>query len=255
MLNLVIFSMLNIAVSIVPVKGILEEVGGTHFKYTVVYPVSANPHMYEPKPSDILKVKKADLFIYSGRAEPGGRRLCRMAKKCISLEKVLGIEDTTNPHIWLNPELVKRILDSMSSIFSKLEPQLSDTFKYNAEVTKEKIDSILQKVKHAEGETVLLMHGAFVPLFEVLGYKVLVVSKEPGREPRARRIKELADKIQKNRVFFGVCEAGRPCKIVHALSKKYNFKVIELNPLYRSTFTNFLSNVVQTIKNATNSSH
>ena len=254
MINLLLFSMLNIAVTIAPIKGIVEEIGGSHFNYETIYPLSANPHIYEVRPGDIMKVKKASLFIYSGRAEPGGKKLCQIAKKCVSLEKMLSVKKTTNPHIWLNPILVKGVIDSISSLFGTLEPEFSDTFMHNAAYTKSVIDTILNEVHNAKGKSVILIHSAFEPLFKEMGFDVLIVSKEPGREPGARRIKELSDEIKKKNVVLGVCETGRSCKIVKGLSKRYKFKVIELNPLYTQNFTDFLKNAVITIENATNSS-
>ncbi len=253
MILLFLLSVVNISVSIAPLAGIMEEIGGNYFKYEVIYPVSANPHMYEPRPSDILKVKKSELFVYSGRAEPGAEKLCRMAKRCISIEKMLNIKNDVNPHIWLSPKLVKVMADSLSLELSRLFPDKKDMFMKKVSMMKFKIDSILKELKDVKKGTVLLMHGAFVPLFKELGFNVLIVTKEPGMEPGARRIKELSDILNQQKVLFGVCESNRPCTPVKMLSKRYGFKVITLDPLYTESFTDFLKKTVLTVKNAANS--
>lgn len=255
MIVLWLIALMNISVSIAPIGGILKEIGGEYFDYKVIYPTSANPHMYEPRPEDILKVKNSQVFIYSGRAEPGAIKLCKIAKRCISIEKRLNIERTINPHIWLSPKLVKEILDTFSLEFATLLPQFRDTFILKAEKIKSKIDTILEKSKREDRPLVLLMHSAFEPLFRELGFDVLIVSKEPGMEPKARRLKELSDILKRKDVILGVCEKSRPCKPVRMLAKSYDFNIIVLNPLYEETFTDFLQKAVLTIKNASNSSY
>ncbi len=254
MLVLLLFSVFNIAVSISPIKGIVEEIGGKYFSYQVVYPRSANPHLYEPRPADMLKVKKADLFIYAGRAEPGGTKLCKMARKCVSLESLINVDKKADPHVWLAPGFVKEIADSLAGLLANIRPQLRDTFKNNARKLSFFIDSLLA-VSKTKGKSVILMHGAFKPLFEELGFDVLVISKEPGIEPGARRIKEVSDSLKQKNVVFGVCEEARPCNAVIILSKRYNFKVITLDPLYDVNFTTFLREAILKINNAANNSN
>ena len=247
-----IYAMLTVSVSVTPIKGIVEEIGGNYFTYEVVYPEGANPHLYEPKPTDILKIKKSDVFIYSGRAEPGGKKLCNLAKRCVSLESFAEMKKNRNPHLWLSPMDVYSIADSLAALFSHLEPEYRDTFLKRAQRVRYVIDSLLKnnQVKESAG-FVLLMHGAFVPLFKQLGYKTIVVSRESGTEPGAAVLKTLRDIASKKGFVLGVCEEKRPCKIVKLLSKEFHFPVINLNPLYNKPFTIFLEDAIGRIKDAT----
>ncbi len=251
--TLFLFAKVTIAVSISPIKGIVEEIGGKQFRYEVVYPEGANPHLYEPKPSDVLKVKKSDVFIFAGRAEPGAKKLCRLAKRCISLERLLHTTRRTNPHIWLNPLAVHALADTLATLLSYYNPEYKDTFLKRAEKMKKIIDSLLKLNKKEKG-TVLLMHGAFVPLFTQLGYKVEVIAREPGVEPGATIFKTLKEKASREEFILGVCEEGRPCKILKIVAEEAHFPVIFLNPLYNTSFTRFLENAVMKINNAAHSS-
>ena len=248
-----IYAALSVAVSIAPLKGIVEEVGGHYFTYHVVYPEGANPHLYEPKPSDILKVKKATIFIYSGKAEPGGKRLCAIAKKCIRLEDLVKRENP-DPHIWLSPKDVYLLMDTLAVILASLEPSYKDTFLKRAESVKTTIDSLMKVHRvYRQEKRVLLMHRAFAPLFKQLGYKVEVVAKEPGVEPGASVLKVLIHKATDQGFVLGVCEEKRPCKILKMVASNANFPIISLNPLYDTSFTSFLKDALRRIENATHS--
>ncbi len=252
--SLFIFASMTISVSISPIKGILEEIGGQNFQYEVIYPQHSNPHFYEPKPGDILKVKKSEVFVYSGRAEPGADKLCKIAKRCIKMEDLIEGADTMNPHLWLNPEFVSSIVDTIARELSLLDPVHSDTFVNRAKVMKEVIDSFLKHCKNSDvGAYVLLMHRAFLPLFVKLGFNVEVVAKEPGVEPGAGRIKNLLKEFKKRHFVLGVCESNMSCKELRMLAEESNFPVITLNPLYNDGFTYFLKSTLKSISDATNS--
>ena len=49
-----------ITVSIAPFKYFVEEIAGDDFKVNVMVPAGANPHIYEPFPEQISKLRKSD---------------------------------------------------------------------------------------------------------------------------------------------------------------------------------------------------
>ena len=61
-----IFSNINAVVSIVPVQTILKAIGGEKVNITVMVQAGDSPHSYEPKPSQMLSVAKADIFFAIG---------------------------------------------------------------------------------------------------------------------------------------------------------------------------------------------
>lgn len=45
---------------------LVDQVGGEHVSVHVVAPPTFNPHFIDPRPSDVLKLKRADVFIHGG---------------------------------------------------------------------------------------------------------------------------------------------------------------------------------------------
>ena len=45
---------------------LVETVGGDRVEVTHIASPKFNPHFIDPKPSDVLNVKRADLFVHAG---------------------------------------------------------------------------------------------------------------------------------------------------------------------------------------------
>lgn len=58
----------EIVTSLFPLAEFAEEVGGNYVEVTLLLPPGMEPHSYDPKPSDIVKLSKADMFVYVGEA-------------------------------------------------------------------------------------------------------------------------------------------------------------------------------------------
>ena len=57
---------LKVVTSIFPFQEFAREVGGTRVEVVLLLPPGVEAHSWEPTPSDMLKVRQADVFIYVG---------------------------------------------------------------------------------------------------------------------------------------------------------------------------------------------
>jgi ABC-type Zn uptake system ZnuABC Zn-binding protein ZnuA len=66
----------------------IEEIGGDNINLTILMPLEANPHTYDPSPQDAAKISDADLIFYVGlKYEPAG--LIKLLENSSSSEDVL----------------------------------------------------------------------------------------------------------------------------------------------------------------------
>jgi len=56
----------TIVTTLFPLYEFAKEVGGDKVEVTLLLPPGAEAHTYEPKPSDIIKINEADVFLYVG---------------------------------------------------------------------------------------------------------------------------------------------------------------------------------------------
>jgi zinc transport system substrate-binding protein len=55
-----------ITISIPPFKYFIEAIGGDDFSVNVMVPAGANPHIYEPVPDQITKLRKSVAYVSDG---------------------------------------------------------------------------------------------------------------------------------------------------------------------------------------------
>ena len=80
---------ITIVTTIFPFYEFAKEVGKDNVEVTLLLPPGAESHTFEPKPSDIIKISKADIFLYVGeRMEPWAHDIL----EGINNEKIIIIE-------------------------------------------------------------------------------------------------------------------------------------------------------------------
>ncbi len=57
---------LRVVVSILPVANIVYNIGGDRIDLDAIMPPGADPHTFEPRPSDAVKLSQADLIFFNG---------------------------------------------------------------------------------------------------------------------------------------------------------------------------------------------
>src|SRR6516165_6966170 len=58
---------LQAVVTIFPLFDFCRQIGGDRVEVSLLLPPGVEPHEFEPKPEDIVRINRADLFIYSNR--------------------------------------------------------------------------------------------------------------------------------------------------------------------------------------------
>jgi zinc/manganese transport system substrate-binding protein len=115
------------------------QVGGSHVHVTsLITDPNADPHNYEPTPSDGRSVAMAAMVIDNGvgydawapkllSADPGTRTV-------LDVGKLLGLKDGANPHRWYNPADVGRVIAALAADYARIDP--SDAGYFSAQATR-----------------------------------------------------------------------------------------------------------------------
>ncbi|MEM2899475.1 MAG: zinc ABC transporter substrate-binding protein [Thermoplasmata archaeon] len=91
---------LEVVASFYPLYFFSKEIAGDKGLVSMLIPDNAEPHAWEPKPSDIMKVDKADVFVYNGAGfEPWLGSLLKSSqnKKLIVVDTSIGMELQLHP--------------------------------------------------------------------------------------------------------------------------------------------------------------
>lgn len=161
---------LTVVTTIFPVFDIARSVSGGKADVSMLVPPGVEPHEFEPRPADIIKVHNADLFIYSGPAMErwvrnlpgvtGGeeRNLVNVAEG-INFSSAPGSE--LDPHIWLDFSNAMTMSDNIAAAFAKKDPANARHYRKNSDALKGMLLDLDAKyargIKRCEKST--LVHG------------------------------------------------------------------------------------------------
>jgi len=197
---------LNVTVSILPQKFFVEKIGGDRVKVEVMVPSGAYPASYEPKPAQMVSLKRAKLYFSIGvpfekawlprfrSANPG----LRVVDTSEDIETIFmksrhfhrgekSPHSQNDPHIWLSPPLVKKQAKTIMEALVKLDPTAKDLYEKNYlgfvdEI--EKLDKYLKQLfEGKKGARFLVFHpswGYFARAYGLEQISMEIEGKNPG---------------------------------------------------------------------------
>ncbi len=243
---------LTVVTTLFPLYEFAREVGGEAVDVSLLIPAGAEPHTWEPKPSDIAKIHDADVFIYMGEEmEPWAASMLRTIRgeeprivEIIEgldrlLEKRRNVPSGSlrhDPHIWLDfaaaSLIVTHIADSLSEVF----PDIEDTFQDNAEVYNERLsqldDLFFQSLRKCRPRTFVFGgHAAFGPLASRYNLnQISIYSTSPDSEPSPRLIAAVVRTIRDQRLRVVYFEDLVNPRLTRVVAREAGVTALSLNP-------------------------
>jgi ABC-type Zn uptake system ZnuABC Zn-binding protein ZnuA len=211
---------LDVVASTTFLADIAQNVAGDRFEVQSLVPVGADPHAFEPTPSDLKKVAGADLVIVNGAGLEG--TLLATLQDAVGdtpiVDASAGLPTRTpkpgeprlasgekDPHFWLDPELVKAYVANIEKAFSAADPGGGATYKANAAAYDKKLDSLdawitqqVAQVPQADRKLVTdhASMGYFADRYGFTVVGTVVPSASSGETPTARQLADLTQTIR-----------------------------------------------------------
>jgi zinc/manganese transport system substrate-binding protein len=169
---------------------ILQAIGGDHVDVKVLQKPNRDVHFYEPTPSDIMKLFKADLFVHGGLdlemwrltlvdaarnrdVFPGGKGDVSAARGIALLEvprtgftrQEGDLHIYGNPHYWLDPANLGIIAENIEQGLSRVDPAHAADYERNLAAFQEKLDAAIPRWKAKlapyAGDKLVAYHNAW----------------------------------------------------------------------------------------------
>lgn len=200
-----------------------KAVGGDHAEVRMLIPPGIEPHGFEPTPGDMVRIQKADLFIYTGRAmEPWVDSLLvapdMQKTTVVEAGRSIGIDagakghandgerhrDGQDPHVWLDLSNAQKMVDTIRDGFIEKDSPHREQYRANADAYKAQLaalDERFRAVLSSCKKKVVIYggHAAFSYLANRYGLRFVAAYRgfSPDAEPTPRRIAEMADKMKR----------------------------------------------------------
>jgi zinc transport system substrate-binding protein len=247
---------IKVVTTLFPLYDFTKNVGGDYVDVTLLLPPGVESHSFEPKPSDILLINEADVFVYTGKyMEPWVEDIL----KSVDTSKVSVLDASTgvtlikdeheqeedhegdkeshefDPHIWLDFDNAKIMVNNIKDTLIRKNQDLNN---YIEEKTKKYIDVLndldqVYKKSLTSCESNKIIYGghyAFGYLAKRynLSYSS-AVGLSPDAEPTAKDIALLIDQIKRESIEYVFYEELSSPKIAETISKETGAMMLLLN--------------------------
>ena len=253
---------LNVVTSTEDLASITREVGGDKVAVIALAKGYQDPHFVEPKPSFILAVNRADLYIAVGREleigwlpplvtssrnariQPGARGHLDASLNVRILDIPTGqitramgdVHPSGNPHYWLEPGNGRLIAQAVRNKLGELAPadkayfgQRYDDFDRRLAVAEKRWDAAMAPYK---GTKVVTYHRSWPNFMERFGLEVIgYVEPKPGIPPSPAHTLELIDEMKRGGIKLIVVEPYFSLRTPQAIANQVSGgKVLILAP-------------------------
>ncbi|NTV30129.1 MAG: zinc ABC transporter solute-binding protein [Candidatus Omnitrophica bacterium] len=225
---------LQVVATIFPLYDFARTIAGDKADVSMLVPPGVEVHSFEPKPHDMSRINRADIFLFTGRMmEPWAADLLKgVTNNNLSVvdvghgihlieesgngekngqvgEAVPGTrfrthQDGQDPHIWLDPVLAQKMIDTIASALASADSANRGYYVVNAENYKAKLRALdvsyTAGLSSCELRTIIYAgHFAFGYLAE--RYRLDHVSPykgfSPDAEPSPREIAEVIRTVRR----------------------------------------------------------
>ncbi len=201
------------------IADLVEQVGEDYIEHEGILEPGADPHVYEPVPSDSVAFEKADLIFYNGyNLEPGLIKLMNAsgikAKKVALGELITPLDfeyqgqKEPDPHVWGSAENGIKMVNAIMTELIAIEPEHEAEFRENATELIQELEVLHQWIGEqiatipSEKRKLVTTHDAFQYYakaynLEIIGTLIGISTEE---QPSAQTVKNLSDTIKKSQV-------------------------------------------------------
>ncbi len=264
-------------VSIAPQEYFVERIGGERVKVQALVKPASSPATYEPTPRQMAALSEAKLYFRIG--VPFENALLPKIEETMKVLRIVdtrkGItlremkahhhhegreqpkgheqhngrgegedhqhEGGNDPHIWLNPRLVKLQARTIADALIEIDPHGKDVYEDNLAALLKDLGALDLKLAEAlapvKGKTFLVFHPAWGYFADAYGLKQEPVEIE-GKEPSARQLARIIERAKKEgvRVIFVQPQFGQAS--ARRIAEAIGGAVVPMDPLARDYIAN-----------------
>src|SRR6476619_3740670 len=211
-------------------RSITELIGGNKVSATSIATGYQNPHFVDPKPSYIIGLSNADVFVTVGLdleigwspqllASSRNTKIQKGAPGYVDASAGIGLLQVPasanraegdihiygNPHYWLDPFNGKVIARNIANGLERVDPSNKSTYETNLQAFFKKIDDKMKdwqaKMAAFKGTKIIAYHNEWVYFETRFGLNsVDFMEPKPGRPPSPSQLVKVIKEIQANNI-------------------------------------------------------
>jgi zinc transport system substrate-binding protein len=267
---------LKVIVSLQPLAGFVEKVGGDKVHVAMMVPPGASPHTYEPRPSQLKEVSTADLFVKVGSGVEFELvwmdRIIGVNKKMPVVDCSVGVEligaDVHNeghdegredvarrhagadPHIWLSTRNAGIMVNNIYEGLALTDPANSDYYAGNRDRFFAELDALDNEIERIlskkKTRRVMVYHPAWAYLARDYGLEEVPIERA-GKEASPAGIAGVVRQAREHGIKVIFASPEFSTRSAEVVAKEIGGRVVLLSPLEKDYIKN-LKKVAEALK-------
>ena len=245
---------IKVVTTLFPQYDFVNQVGKDAVEVKMLLKPGVESHTYEPTPSDIIDINKADIFLYTGdEMEPWVSKILDSLDSdvmIVDLSKNITLDEVEDhdhdheddhvhsydPHIWTNPLNAKVMVEDIKAALCEVDQTNAMTFENNAKEYLASLDQLDQDIRDMvkgakRNEVVFGGRFAFHYFFEEYGldYVSAYDSCSSETEPSAKVIATIIDKVKEDEIPVIFYEELANPKVAESIASATGTKTLLLH--------------------------
>lgn len=228
----------SVVASFYPAFEAAQRVGGDRASVSNLTPAGAEPHDLELTARQVDRVAAADLLLYVGGGfQPGVERAVERADgTAIDLLDVESNPIPGDPHVWLDPTLMKRVVERTQAAYTEIDPADAGGYQERGEAFGRELDQLdadfRNGLRDCDRRIIVTAHDAFGYLARRYGLVQEAVSGlSPESEPEPSRLSQLTAKVKAEGITTVFYETLVSPRVADTLAREAGVRTAVLNPL------------------------
>lgn len=233
---------LTVAVSIIPVEGIVKAICGELADVVTMIPSGSSPETYEPTPRQMVEFSDADVYFAIGVPSedavlgklPESVSLVRLDEACTERFGNLTLDGGRDPHIWLSARRVSYMADKICEYMVSADAEHAGIYRANTEAYKTSLKEADEYVRSAlEGirsREFVVFHPAFNYFAKEYDLTMYAL-EEGGKEATAKHLAEMVDFANERGIKAVFYQAEVDSRQAKAFADEIGGKTVMLSPL------------------------
>jgi zinc transport system substrate-binding protein len=250
---------LRVVAAFYPLAEIARGVGGELVQVTDLTPPGQGPHDLELQPKQVTDIEGADLAVYIGRGfQPqvddavAGAPDDLVRLDVLDHVELLGVDaqlDGTvgevdgevlagdvDPHVWLDPTRVIRIVDVVADAFVAADPDRADQYRANADAYLTGLTGLDADYRTGLADcgsnVIVTSHRAFGYLADRYGLRQIPIAGiSPEIEPDAKTLEAIAAEARAEGVTTIFLESVAPPDLAETVAREIGAELDLLDPI------------------------
>lgn len=257
----------SVVTTLFPLYDFTKHIGGEYVEAALLLPPGVESHAFEPKPSDIIRIERSDIFVFTGKAmEPWAEDIASgaAAKGVRIVDASAGIEmmaeedeheegheegheeegaheeehhdhGGADPHIWLDFDNAAKMASSIAAALAEKDPAHAAEYQANAEGYRSELAALDARYREtlSSCRTKTIVYGghyAFGYLAHRYGLSYEAAQGfSPDAEPTAKDLAAMVEQIRREHIGTVFYEELASPKVAETIASETGAKLLLLN--------------------------